>query len=100
MIFPKLQQMYPEADISFLYDDHKALHTKEVTVLQMLKKSITATAAATATKSGKDGYQTAKDAIATTLQTLLDYDEAIIIHLGEEEEVVVPMMLIPEDELV
>ena len=80
MIFPKLQQMYPEADISFLYDDHKALHTKEVTVLQMLKKSITATAAATATKSGKDGYQTAKDAIATTLQTLLDYDEAIIIQ--------------------
>ncbi len=76
-LFPMLQREYPSVDVSFLYEDHKHLHKLE----DSLKKTLRACAK-------KDG-----SSLDAAISSALEFDACLLQHLGEEEEIVVPMML-------
>jgi hypothetical protein len=76
--------MYPGIDLQFLYADHKNLHRAEETVadaLDTLRQQPTA----------------APGQIVDAMEMFLKFDDQLMAHLGEEEELVVPMSLTKRD---
>ena len=78
--FPLYQQTYPHVDVSFLTNDHKDLHKQEETTQKELSELSLQSSPS-------------KQAIQETLGVVLDFDQHLLAHLGEEEEIVVPMSL-------
>jgi hypothetical protein len=82
--FPLYKNMYPGIDLQFLYADHKNLHRAEETVadaLDTLRQQPTA----------------APGQIVDAMEMFLKFDDQLMAHLGEEEELVVPMSLTKRD---
>jgi hypothetical protein len=93
--FPSLIKAYPEYDsiIRTLYDDHKVLHHAE----DKTKKSLGALVSyvqsdPNKTKSGK-GQDDVRVMFHQVCVDFLDFDKTLMDHLGEEEEIVVPLGL-------
>ena len=90
--FPLYKQTCPAlADIvATLEKDHHELHQAEQGVHEALVDAV-----ATLDKNLplEDGDTAIKNRLAKTLQTVLDFDDVLMAHLGEEEEIVVPMSL-------
>ncbi|KAG1672127.1 hypothetical protein FOA52_001715 [Chlamydomonas sp. UWO 241] len=79
----EMQQVaHPEQDLGFLYEDHQVLH--------QLEEGLTGAMEALLRDKGEPG-QGAKVAL---VRAALQMDSALITHLGEEEEVVVPLTLL------
>lgn len=79
-IFPSIRAHYPDLDLSFLFDDHRALELEEEQVGSALRKCAAASANDTKT-------------LMAALEAVVKYDEHFMDHLGEEEEFVVPLCL-------
>ena len=86
--FPTYKNLYPHVDIRFLYTDHRHLHNAE----QNVSNSLTRLAEALGNGDSVDSSQ-----IVETLELFLTFDDLLIAHLGEEEEIVVPMSLTDKD---
>jgi hypothetical protein len=85
-LFPQFQRTFSNIDISFLYNDHKHLHREESAAKKKLEDLTRAIAAA-------DGILVPREDILPALNSLLAFDAELMAHLGEEEEIVVPMTL-------
>lgn len=83
--FPLYQRAFPTVDLQFLVDDHRALHRAETRVEEMLSRCC----GDPQQKDDEDG----DEVIWSTLETVLDFDDHLMAHLGEEEEIVVPLSL-------
>jgi hypothetical protein len=84
--FPKLQSAHPDFDLRFLYQDHQVLHQAEANLkekLEMVSKKL---------RQGKDADVTNQEKLSV-LRLAVEFDEILINHLGEEEEIVVPLCL-------
>ena len=79
--FPLYQQVYPAVKLDFLVDDHKELHRAEEHVVKTLRNLQN-------DAGGKDD-----ELILSALEVVLDFDDHLMAHLGEEEEIVVPLSL-------
>ena len=77
-LFPKMQAIYPNIDSSWLFEDHKFLTQLESKVTRALQE-------AASVESG-----------LTLVEVVLDYDQSLMTHLGEEEEWVVPLTTLPD----
>jgi hypothetical protein len=86
--FPLYQREFPHIDFTFLYEDHKDLHDAEVTVYKALEDAATAASTSTARPT---------TALQKALQVTLEFDAHLLRHLGEEEEIVVPLSLTEKD---
>ena len=78
--FPTYQSLYPHVPIQFLVEDHEHLHTTEAKVTRALRNI-----------SNKQNI--AVEDLLSVLTTVVEFDDMLMSHLGEEEEVVVPMSL-------
>jgi hemerythrin-like domain-containing protein len=83
-VFPVYRDCFPEVNIDFLYHDHKSLKEAEHKIVNELE--------ALAQKES-----VSKDEIVDCLQQVLDFDDQLMAHLGEEEEIVVPMSLTDQE---
>lgn len=70
-LFPKLMSTYPKVDLKFLYEEHGELHTQEQKLMEAFGQSL-----------------------ENLLMQIVDFDRLFMAHLGEEEDVVTPMMLV------
>eukprot|EP00854_Cymbomonas_tetramitiformis_P005190 gene5190-6315_t len=77
-VFPKYQRAFPNVDISFLYKDHEHLHEEEGKLRREFERA-----------KLDDGRQ----GVLRVVQAALAFDAALNTHLGEEEEIVVPITL-------
>lgn len=82
--FPLFKKAFPHADVSFLEKDHKHLHKKEKEVNKAFSDAVLRL-------SAKDCIP--PDQVLALTETVLDFDDCLMAHLGEEEELVVPMSL-------
>eukprot|EP00980_Cylindrotheca_fusiformis_P015351 scaffold4304_cov71-Cylindrotheca_fusiformis.AAC.4 len=82
--FPVYQDCYPKVNIRFLYEDHKSLKKAEHKAMNKL-----------GTLVQQDSVT--KEDILECLQHMMDFDDHLMGHLGEEEEIVVPMSLTEQD---
>ena len=105
--FPVYQQTFPRVNLSFLVDDHKELHRAEQHVKQILSQLHDSLS--TSNGGNVQDYNTNNNGtnhhhdddddgdsdklLYTALEVVLDYDEQLMAHLGEEEEIVVPLSL-------
>jgi iron-sulfur cluster repair protein YtfE (RIC family) len=103
-LFPMLKRKHPTVDISFLYDDHKHLHKLERVAQSHLEQLVVMTRQQQQQQQALDEKRSSSGLLPekknnTTMQILnatlhvLAFDDALVNHLGEEEEVVVPLML-------
>lgn len=84
--FPLYQQTFPHINFKFLYEDHQDLHQSEHHVQQSLKTFLT--------NNNKDKISTVSNQdIVNLIQIVLEFDNHLMAHLGEEEEIVVPLSL-------
>jgi iron-sulfur cluster repair protein YtfE (RIC family) len=83
--FPMYQKTFPAVDITFLYQDHKELHRSEKKVENILASLIAQNPSLT--------EMLPRDDIVSALELVLNFDDQLMAHLGEEEEIVVPMSL-------
>lgn len=83
--FPSMQRRQPRIDLTFLFEDHQRLDRAEKQLLQDLRLVVQK-------MTGRDLVP--RDSILTLLRSLLDFDVLLMTHLGEEEEVVVPITLV------
>jgi hypothetical protein len=88
-VFPQFQKKFPGVDINFLYQDHQKLHDKEAKTREALK-------ALWDDLKGSAADEVSSDTVMDALQELLDFDQDLMAHLGEEEEFIVPMTLSTE----
>ena len=88
--FPCYKDNFPAIDIDFLYADHKELHRSEESV----KKAFS-----TILDKADENYGDLipKADILEIIQQVLDFDDQLMSHLGEEEELVVPLSLTDKD---
>mmetsp|Transcript_10772 Transcript_10772/g.29737 ORF Transcript_10772/g.29737 Transcript_10772/m.29737 type:complete len:240 (-) Transcript_10772:163-882(-) len=77
--FPLYKELYPHVDIRFLYQDHESLHSSEQRTLEHL--------------ANLGNTSISQQDVVNAIQQVLDFDDHLMAHLGEEEEVVVPMSL-------
>ena len=82
--FPLYEREFPTVDIKFLYTDHKDLHRDEESVTRALQNALR--------KDHEDNLAPSREMIGL-LQTVVDFDAHLMAHLGEEEELVVPLSL-------
>jgi len=85
--FPLYKENFPQVDISCLVEDHKDLHASERGVEKALEQL--------ASHHGrpKEEEKQDDDIVMSTLTLVLNFDDQLMTHLGEEEEIVVPMSL-------
>lgn len=83
--FPLYRDCFPQVNIDFLYHDHKSLKDAERKTMHQLEAL------------GASQQDITKEEIMQCLQQLLDFDDQLMAHLGEEEEVVVPMSLTDQE---
>eukprot|EP00957_Ditylum_brightwellii_P159615 12150230-Ditylum_brightwellii.AAC.1 len=81
--FPLYQRVFPEVDIAFLWEDHEELHTSEEKVYDAFRK----------VTSSDDDSVVSREELMVLMKVIVDFDDQLMTHLGEEEEVVVPMSL-------
>ena len=82
--FPLYEQVFPNIKLKFLYEDHEELHRFDARVSKAFddfcsRKEKTAT--------------TTMDELLKLVELVLDFDKHLLAHLGEEEELVVPLSL-------
>jgi hypothetical protein len=82
-VFPQLQNWHPRVDTTFLYVDHARLHELEETVTKNFKSIQTAALYGHIDREDK----------ADLLRSVLAFDKCLMTHLGEEEDIVVPLTL-------
>jgi hypothetical protein len=87
--FPLYVDTFPNVDIACLYKDHKQLHKSEKAVQKTLSSLLE--------EEEKSSEKASRQAILSSLQVVLDFDDRLMAHLGEEEEIVVPMSLTDKD---
>ena len=75
--FPLYKETFPNVDLKCLYQEHNHLHELETAVKNSLA----------------DLLENPTKDVVSTLEVVLDYDDKLMAHLGEEEEIVVPMSL-------
>ncbi len=80
-VFPRIQKSFPAVNIDFLYEDHTELRKSEEGVVAAFNFVLFSDTAME------------KDDIVRLLETVLDFDDHLLAHLGEEEEIVVPLTL-------
>lgn len=85
-IFPMMQRRHPKIDLQFLFDDHERLDREERQLTRELNQLVRTT------NSSPDSL-IPREEIMKVLELLLAFDTTLITHLGEEEEVVVPISL-------
>jgi iron-sulfur cluster repair protein YtfE (RIC family) len=85
-VFPQFQKRFPSVDIHFLYQEHQKLHDKEAKTKKTLEKL-------SDSLKGNAGEDVSSYTALDALQELLDFDQDLMAHLGEEEEFIVPMTL-------
>ena len=84
--FPLYQEAFPNVNLKFLCEDHRELHQSEAQVGQALDDFLKQM------ESKKDNeHRTGQ--LLELLGIVLDFDEHLMQHLGEEEELVVPLSL-------
>ncbi|CAJ1935085.1 unnamed protein product [Cylindrotheca closterium] len=94
-LFPVFQLRHPQIDLKFLYEDHADLHQIESKLLQALLYLYE-----TSSALGSGGIvHDLKEQVVGTIQLALDFDQQLMTHLGEEEEIVVPLSLTLEGRL-
>jgi hypothetical protein len=81
--FPQLQSSHPDFDLTFLYQDHQRLHSAEENLKRNFEKFA----------SIQEQVMTNQDKLSL-LRLAVEFDEMLINHLGEEEEIVVPLCLL------
>jgi Hemerythrin HHE cation binding domain len=82
--FPLYEQNYPHVKVAkFLAQEHEALHQAEEEARKALYDLL----------DKQEGDNLQKESVLSTLTVLLDFDDKLMAHLGEEEEIVVPMSL-------
>ena len=85
--FPACQEAYPMINLQSLFDDHEKLHEKESNLHSEFHESL-----ALLNDTGADVTK-----LVTSLVKLgssaLAFDDVLMNHLGEEEEIVVPICL-------
>jgi hemerythrin-like domain-containing protein len=86
-IFPVMQRHHPKINLQFLFQDHQRLDRKERQLTRELNQLVRS-----ATSSSSDSLIPRED-IMEVLRLLLAFDTTLMTHLGEEEEVVVPISL-------
>lgn len=91
--FPQYQARYPDVDMSFLWSDHKDLHETETRVRGLFRQHGRSMVPKSSSSSSKSKNEGEAQAILTLVDACLDFDTQLINHLGEEEEVIVPMEL-------
>lgn len=82
-LFPQLQRWHPRVDTSFLYVDHARLHELEEEVARKFRSISTMALYGHVERDDK----------AELLRSLLAFDKCLITHLGEEEDIIVPLTL-------
>merc|ERR1712023_286215 len=87
-VFPSYCASNPDIDFSILYEAHEDLHAKQNAMMNALGKS------ALDRLCGDDDAVIGADTICAILESAIDYDEELMSHLGEEEEIITPMELI------
>lgn len=101
--FPELQSKNPDFDLSFLYKDHEYLHQAEDNLLkkfQLIKRKLELNKGKKNNNNNGDNNNNNSNSTTVTIQDksellalAVTYDEVLINHLGEEEEIVVPLCL-------
>jgi len=81
-VFPELCRRHPGVSLQCLYSQHRALHDEQAVLTGALKAAVAA----------KDEPSEAQ--LHRLLSLAVSYDAALLSHLGEEEEFVVPMELL------
>jgi hypothetical protein len=102
-VFPMMQSEVPDVDLSFLYADHEELHKAEAALKEALARC--QDVCSTASGDGDDDDDDDDDGddgdgekrLESLFQELVDralaFDTIFMNHLGEEEELVVPLSL-------
>jgi hypothetical protein len=85
--FPQLQSSHPDFDLRFLYQDHQVLHQAEANLKEQLEKI------SKKLRKGDESIVTNQEKLSV-LRVAVEFDEVLINHLGEEEEIVVPLCLL------
>lgn len=80
--FPIYQQTFPNVDLKCLWEDHEELHQAELGVGKAFDNFL---------HNRKADDQ--RTALIALVQIVLDFDDHLMQHLGEEEELVVPLSL-------
>lgn len=88
--FPIYQEEFPNVEIRFLYEDHTHLKESEAKLLQELEYL-------SSDACDKESSVSSKAKILARIANMLDFDDQLMAHLGEEEEIVVPMSLTEKD---
>ena len=101
--FPELQSKNRDFDLSFLYKDHQYLHETEDNLIrkfQSIKRKIDLNTKGKKKNTENDNNQTLPPSPIISIQDksellvlAIKFDEVLINHLGEEEEIVVPLCL-------
>jgi hypothetical protein len=87
-LFPDYHVKFPNIDLSFLYHDHKRLHQVERAAKRRLRNLLERIQAIF------DRTRVVpRDEILPVLEALFTLDRELVAHLGEEEEVIVPLTL-------
>ena len=92
--FPIYKDLYPHMDLQFLYADHQHLHATEQHVERTLRGLLKQSSQQ---PSGASIIMIPREELVSVLETVLDFDDMLMTHLGEEEEIVVPMSLTDKD---
>jgi iron-sulfur cluster repair protein YtfE (RIC family) len=99
-LFPIFKRRHATVDTSFLYDDHKHLHTLERVAqshFHQLQLLLLTRQQQPPQVNSSGGLLLEQEAtlllLEATLLHVLAFDDALMNHLGEEEEVLVPLTL-------
>ena len=87
--FPTYKSLHPHADIQFLYTDHEDLHQAET----KFSNALTGLLEAPPPQQQQQQQSFSRDQLLNVLEGFLEFDDHLMSHLGEEEEIVVPMSL-------
>jgi hypothetical protein len=79
--FPAYARTFPNVNVKFLYEDHVDLHKAEVVANKALDKAVTS------------NVMIEPSDLIQLVRVLLQFDDHLLTHLGEEEEIVVPLSL-------
>jgi hypothetical protein len=91
-VFPKMQRQNPDIDLEFLFRDHGRLDRTEKQVMKELKQLLMNSDTASK-KNRSNGLVLPREDIVAVLRSVLNFDTLLMTHLGEEEDVVVPITL-------
>mmetsp|Transcript_57 Transcript_57/g.93 ORF Transcript_57/g.93 Transcript_57/m.93 type:complete len:267 (-) Transcript_57:121-921(-) len=94
--FPVFQKHYPEIDLEFLYEDHGHLHQKKGKVLQALQDLMDASCSRRRQQQQEEvveQQEELEEQVVSCIQLTMDFDQQLMGHLGEEEEILMPMSL-------